>query len=276
MLTEVLRLFPTRPEVWCYAAGRAEGQGDISGVRGCFMRGTRFCRRDWGLYVEWARMEMRWLARIQGRREVLGLDGKAIEGGSGEGSQEADGEGADVIALPPATAGEVESGVIGEDGEHSRSLERLNLTPAMSGAIPMAIFNSAMEKFGNDDTLVGRFFDMFVEFCHVPCSRKILRHVLETGEAVTGSSPVIHSCYCRLPIIGLPTDSPLFPGALRQSLNEAKSRIADLDNKHTLAAQLQIWLSRLTEDENLIPELQAVVSATLGYVSQVAKQSHDV
>ena len=267
MLTEVLRLFPRKAEVWKYAAGYAERQGEIRSVRGYFMRAIRFCEKDWGLYLEWARVEIRWLAKIQERRRVLGLDGSKTAEKQSTREQQARNQSLEnddkFITLPTITAGESE-GMKQDGGETAENaLQKLDATPAMSGAIPKALFDSAMNTFKHDMSLAQRFFDMFAEHYQVPCSTAVLGHVVDHMVCTDQLSPLTLSCQCKMPIIGLAPDSPAFPVALRESLRRVRQSLLDSPNKSESGRPLAAWLELLAQDERLVPELKIVVTSTL-------------
>lgn len=265
VLTEVLRLFPKRPEVWRYATGHAERQGDIRSARGYLMRGTRFCERDWGLYLEWAKVELRWLSKIRRRRQTLGLD--AIRRSE---ETEEDDKDADVITLPTITAGETEGKAQTETDATESALHKLDSTPAMSGAIPKAIFDSAMSISKNSTSIAEKFFNLFAENHQLACIPNILDHVSNHMTQVQHSTPLLLSCQCRRPIIGLVPDSPAFPSALRETLSQVRKSLSESSSRRELAQYLTNWLQPLAQDERLIPELRKVLNLTLRRVVKEA------
>ncbi|EGY19618.1 U3 snoRNP protein [Verticillium dahliae VdLs.17] len=68
-MTRALRLMPRDAELWVLAGRRAAKNGDMGTARGYFMRGCRFCTVDGGLWVEYARCEMEWLAKMERNRK---------------------------------------------------------------------------------------------------------------------------------------------------------------------------------------------------------------
>jgi U3 small nucleolar RNA-associated protein 6 len=75
VLTAAIRLHPTKTELWLYAAKWAlEEESDMNGARSYMQRGTRFCTRSQVLWIEYAKLEMIYLAKIAMRRKILGLD----------------------------------------------------------------------------------------------------------------------------------------------------------------------------------------------------------
>ncbi|EEY17327.1 U3 snoRNP protein [Verticillium alfalfae VaMs.102] len=68
-MTRALRLMPRDAELWVLAGRRAAKNGDMGTARGYFMRGCRFCTVDGGLWIEYARCEMEWLAKMERNRK---------------------------------------------------------------------------------------------------------------------------------------------------------------------------------------------------------------
>lgn len=261
-ITEICRLHPTRGEVWEWAARDAETRGDVAQARGFWLRGCRFCTRDWRLRVAFAQAEMRWVVRA---RETLGIK----KGEKAEEEQDADEDevhDADLIALP---SGDQEPKQVAAP-DSQQDFSKFSATPAMSGAIPMAVFDSAMTATDYNEDAIEEFFSMFAEFPRVPCTPSILQHVLEAVEGQRPKSPALHSCKCRQLVLGLEPDSPEFPGALRASLAQVKISLATAKPTSSLAKRLLEWLKPLSEDERLIPELKQVVNATCKRLAKLA------
>lgn len=276
VLTECLRLFPTRPEVWGYAARWAEGGGDLNAARGYYLRGLRFCGKqlDGGkeLYLKFARAEMRWIGE---RRRVLGLKNdqeskmKEVESPAEDAEQKSEEDAdADLITLPSY----VKADDVTED---ATSFRHFSSTPAMTGAIPMAIFDQAMNAYNNEPKLSSEFFETFAQFPQLPCTRSLLEHVVKHMSKQPQNGAIAQSSQCRLPLIGIAIDSPDFPPAIRASLNALKSSflaIGDDDNaKVALSQSILMWLRPLTEDSKLVPELKAVLGATLKQLERTGK-----
>lgn len=265
MLTECLRLFPTRPEVWGYAAGWAEGSGDLGAARGYYLRGIRFCGdknkggRD--LYLRFARAEMRWVGE---RRKILNLkDGdhsqtrhlKAENADTDAQREEEEQANADMIAIPSASQEE-------DPAENPDAFHHFSSTPAMTGAIPIAIFDQAMKAYHNDESVAEAFFDMFAQFQNLPCTARILNHVVKVMGENEQHAMTAESCHCRLPLIGVSVDSPDYPAAVRLSLSRIKSclqPINDEKDKATLSQKLLTWVRPLSEEQRLVPELKTVL-----------------
>ena len=279
VLSQCLRLHPTRPEVWGYAAGWAEGSGDLSAARGYYLRGLRFCGDYKGgrdLYIRFARAEMRWVGE---RRKIVGLQDepgtaqKALKAATVEHREEVRNEelDANAIARPAFDQENQQSQAAQEDSTPNESSDpnafhHFSSTPAMTGAIPIAIFDQAMKAHNNAADLAEAFFDMFAQFQQLSCSQRVLQHVVnKTSDAAEANDATMQSCRCRLPLIGPAVDSPEFPAAVRRSLAEIKAsdaKLTDANAKSSFAKKVTAWLQPLAAHEKLVPELRTVLNMT--------------
>lgn len=272
LLTEVLRMHPTKAEVWIYAARYAvDVQADVPAARNYMQRGLRFCSKSRAIYLEYARLEMGYVAKINARRRILGIEpGKndsveTVNDESEQGTQEEDRD-ADMIALPTFAAEDVVDQDEDEDGDNKLAnvgADDPALTPAMTGAIPLAIFDAAMKQFASPADLAEQFFNTFTIFTRLPFLPRILEHVLDKMLESAPVSPTTLSCSCRLPLIGLAVDDPAFPAALGKTLKELRSSLEKTSDRRALAQKICDWLSPLSTQETLTPELKKVISATL-------------
>ena len=79
IFTNVLRLHPTKADVWIYAAQFAmDVHADMTEARSYMQRGLRFCKNSKKMWLEYAKLEILYIAKIAARRCVLGLDGNQI------------------------------------------------------------------------------------------------------------------------------------------------------------------------------------------------------
>lgn len=263
ILTDVLRMHPTKPELWIYAARYAmDVQADAAAARSYMKRGLRFCKKSRVLYLEFAKLEMTYIAT---RRRIVGLEGRAADVKEAEPATETNDVDADLITLPNVAEEDV-------DVDLERTLEVLASTPAMNGAIPMAIFDEAMNQFSNDVGLAEKFFNLFAEFSKVPCTPKILDHVLDRLMSTYPSSVVTKSCSCRRPLIGVAIDSIDFLAILRSTLKNIKISMADsLVDKRQLSEKISAWLSPLADAETVAPEVKIVIASTLKQLSKAVE-----
>lgn len=268
LLTKVLRMHPTKPELWIYAANWAlEEEGDMKAARGYFQRGLRFCERAKDLWVGYARLEMIYVAKIAERRRILGLDAAGEAASTGSWADEDDGGialDADTIALPTVTADDLDPDTSKQELVTDGDRDKFASNPILEGAIPIAIFDNAMKKFVQDDKLAMRFFNMLAEFDSVPSLRHILQHVLESLRSLKRQSVATVACSFKMPLVGVRVSSPDFPSSLSDSLQQMNAAITETPNLAPEFAihAVQVLISLAVADE-LDEALQRVISASL-------------
>ncbi|KAJ5683967.1 RRNA processing protein Utp6 [Penicillium maclennaniae] len=253
IFTDALRLHPTSAELWIYAAKSVlDDHADMSQARSYMQRGLRFCKSARMLWLQYAKLELIYIAKLAARQRILGLDEVRTEAVQ-ETAQ--DDLGSDMITLPKIT----EEDINPTQGEDEEALQTLNSTPALSGAIPLAIFDAAMKNFHNDDQFGFDFYEMVSEFEEAPCLGKILDHVVETLQTHQPTSPRTQICYIRRPTTGIRVTSPEFPRALGSALARLKESPLTID----LARAVVNWLQPIAEKEELDPSLKKVILATV-------------
>jgi U3 small nucleolar RNA-associated protein 6 len=261
LLTEVLRMHPAKAEVWIYAARYAvDIQADVQSARGYLQRGLRFNQRSRAIYLEYARLEMGYVSKISARRRILGLEPGKESTKKLVATTTFDDE-ADMVAVPSVKAQDVEDAArrTGND-EDATSLSAPEndptLTPALSGAIPLAIYDAAMKQFDSAPDLAERFFAMFAVFTNIAVQPRMLQHVVDHMLSISSSSPYTFSCACRRPLI------------LGHALREVRAALAKSTEKPLLAQKVMDWLKPIGEQEELAPELEKVISATLRHLEK--------
>ncbi|KAJ5156003.1 RRNA processing protein Utp6 [Penicillium capsulatum] len=269
IFTDALRFHPTNAELWIYAAKAVlDDHADMSQARSYMQRGLRFCKSTRALWIQYAKLELIYIAKLVARQRILGL---------GETSQQArpaeeagpDDLDADMLTLPQITAEDINP--TGDDDEEAdQAVQNLNNTPALSGAIPLAIFDAAMKNFNGDDLFGLEFYNMATEFQEVPCVSKILDHVVETMQTHKPTSFRTRICFIKLPTAGVSVTSPEFPRALGSSLGRLKeSQPLSSD----LAQEVVNWLQPLTEQEDLDPALKTVLVSTTRNAQRVTQSA---
>lgn len=175
--TRCLRMHPLKYEVWIWVAKMYyEEQSDMQNARNYMQRGLRFCKRERRLWLEYAKLELVYLAKLDARNDILGL--KIERNPKQENDDSNMDTDADMLALPDVTADDLQ-GEKDDDAERREAeLQKVVESPALSGAIPQVIFDAAMREFNNDPTLAEQFFDVFAMFPTLPCTDRLLQHVL--------------------------------------------------------------------------------------------------
>ncbi|CAG8948422.1 unnamed protein product [Penicillium salamii] len=267
IFTDALRLHPTSADLWVYAAKHVlDDHGDMTQARSYMQRGVRFCKNSRSVWTQYAKLELIYIAKLVARQKILGLDEesqkpKAVEAGL-------DDRDADMVALPSLTEEDINPTMEDNAEVDQVALQTLNATPALSGAIPLTIFDTASKNFDHDDRFSQEFYDMVWEFTDVPCLLKLLGHVLETMQANKPSSPRTQICYIKFPTAGIPVTSPEFPRALGSSL----ARLREYPLGKELARQVVSWLQPLQATKDLDPSLQQVLAATVVKAERMAQE----
>jgi U3 small nucleolar RNA-associated protein 6 len=261
VFTSVLRLHPRKWSLWVVAAVYyAQTQGDMATARGYFQRGLRFCKDESRLYLEYARLELTYLAKLAARRKILGLDET-----SQEGRTEADGD-ENMIVLPTITAEDMDPEARkGIEEVNAAALQRLANAPAYMGAIPIAIFDAAVKQVSGD---ASDFADDFIEilalYSHVAASRTILEHVLSSLEASETAGSIM--CRAKAELFAVDATSADYPLALGRSLALIRSGLANLPSSQQsdLAGRAVLMLLTYLRapkamDEDVLRVLEATI-----------------
>lgn len=233
-------------------------------ARSYMQRALRFCKRSRNLWLEYAKLEMMYLSQIATRSRIMGRqETQRLEADTGS----------EVLKLPAIIAPKTDPNAAFEETIDERVLAELYLVPALSGAIPMAIFDAAMKQF-NDETILGQqFFDIVASFHYVPCVAKVSQHVVDGLIAARPDSPHTLACYIQQPTLIVGTKSADFPAAIRTSLDRLRSSMEILSTtqsvnsspqaRSTLAHRVVQWLLRVLEADDMDSDIALVLHVTL-------------
>lgn len=265
ILNSAIRLHPTQVEFWIYAARyMLEDHADMLQARSYMQRGLRFCKNSRLLWVQYAKLEMIYISRITARQQILGLDGSRKAVADVEMGEEGDLD-ADVIKLPRVTGEDINPTTEVDDKE---ALETLASTPALSGAIPIAVFDAAMNHFGSNDVFGYEFYNMVCEFEGTPCFKRVLGHTVDSTTSKCPDSARAQICYIRFPTAGIEPASAQFPRAFAMSLSRLKEHSKD-GLSSALAEEVAKWLQPLVATPGIDPALSKVMRSTLGSAERV-------
>ncbi|KAH7361807.1 U3 small nucleolar RNA-associated protein 6-domain-containing protein [Plectosphaerella cucumerina] len=262
-MTRVLRLMPRDADLWVLAGRRAAKNGDMGSARGFFMRGCRFCTADETLWVEYARCELEWLAKVESKKSEP-KRGKKVAAIAGEQVDDDDAmmftinddeeEDADEVILP-----DPEQTKAAKDVFDKKEAETLENNPAMDGAIPMAIFDVARKQDFFKGDSGERFFDLFASFSKVSVQSKLLQHVLEALQADFPQSPATWSCYIRRPLVGVSPYTADFPRGLRDVLARLEEGLAATSDAAELKTKMVGWADAILALADLDESIRAVL-----------------
>ncbi len=264
ILTAAIRLHPTKSKLWLYAARwTLEAEADMNGARSYMQRGTRFCTTSRDLWIEYAKLEMIYLAKIAMRRKILGLDVDETQEDTMDVDETADDTGfttsEDMIAIPDFKANSMRPSMVERVEVDSEATKDPMTTPALNGAIPLAIFDAARKQPFFCASAAEGFFDMFSVFTQVRCLSTILQHVLDAMVELYPIDPSTCNCCTRQPIIGISPLSPDFPVALGTSFARLKESMGKTKDKAGLAKRTRAWTEPILELEDLDPGIRVVL-----------------
>lgn len=266
VMTAAIRLHPTKPELWLYAVRcTLESEADMSGARSYMQRGTRFCTTTKDLWIEYAKLEMIYLAKIALRRKILGLDADSPAEDLMEIENVPEDQGfgsSDMIAIPDFDANTLRPSMIEGVKVDAEAKKDPMETPALNGAIPLAIFDAARKQPFFTATVAGDFFDMFASFTQVRCLPQILQHVLDSMVESYAADACTCDIYVRQPILNLVPNSADFAAALGTSLERLKESLGRTKDKKELVKRTRSWISRVLACDDLDPGIQAVLKHT--------------
>ncbi|KAK4444557.1 U3 small nucleolar RNA-associated protein 6-domain-containing protein [Podospora aff. communis PSN243] len=284
VITRALRLHPTNAGLWIMAGQKAAKNGDMERARAHFLRGCRFCTGEATLWLEYARCEMDWLRRIEAKKGGEGVRRggnvmeaiKATETADGEDdaiefdeSDDSEGGGEDELVLPDpdlVAGGKKKKDLF--DEEITRKMEQ---SPALTGAIPMAIFDIATKQPFFSAEAAASFFDLFASFSKVSTHGRIAQHVLDAMEERYPSSPETCSCHIRQPLIGVGVQTAEFPKALRECLARLRTDFEKTSDKKALAQKMVVWIESILEVEGLDAAIKTVLEHTKQSMEALSK-----
>ncbi|KAH6668123.1 U3 small nucleolar RNA-associated protein 6-domain-containing protein [Plectosphaerella plurivora] len=262
-MTAVLRLMPRDADLWVLAGRRSAMNGDMGAARGFFMRGCRFCTADEGLWVEYARCELEWLAKVE-RKKNEPKRGKKVAAIASEQVDDDDAmmftinddedDDADEVILPDPEQAKAAKAVF--EKEEAETLEN---NPAMDGAIPMAIFDVARKQSFFKGSSGETFFDLFASFTNLSVQGKLLQHALEAMQEDFPESPSTWCCYIRRPLVGVSPSTAEFPRGLRDVLARLEEGLAGTSDAAALKEKMVEWADEILALPELDPSIRAVL-----------------
>lgn len=268
VLTAALRMHPTKPELWLYAArSTLEMESDMNGARSFMQRGTRFCTRSKELWIEYAKLEMIYLAKISMRRRILGLDGNQVINEEQEMDDADINQGLelseDMIRVPDFKVHTLRPRMIDGVKVDAEAVKDPMTTPALNGAIPLAIFDDARKQAFYSAAVAEDFFNMFASFHQVLCLQMVLQHVLDSMMDAYPADPSTCNCFIRLPIIGIDPATAGFPVALISSLDRLKESKESTADRNQLSKKVASWMEPILSLDDLDPGIRKVLVYTL-------------
>jgi U3 small nucleolar RNA-associated protein 6 len=272
ILTAVLRLHPTNSDLWVVAAQySAYSQGEFGAARSYLQRGLRFCPKEKHLWLEYLRLEMQFLAKTVQNLEDLGFKETSVEDAVNDTTSD------------DRNYNPVLSRAVGSDSDQAAQASRavssdesalasMASTPALTGAIPIAIFDSAMKEFDANSPLAEQMFDIVASFPGLMCCQKILKHILSALGRQLPATANWAMCSFKCPLVGVMPTSPKFPMALRHALQLLRASIVQqrrTQTKYEIADRAALTLLPMTIDPEVDLEIRKVITSALRQIVRV-------
>lgn len=264
ILTKALRLHPSKPDLWTYAAHVAmEDHADVTEARSYMQRGLRFCKGSRSLWLEYMKLEVLYIAKIAARKQILGIEELQ--------KQFMDDTNADLETLPQSTADDRH---ISQEGANEALLLKMANTRALSGAIPIAIFDAAMIQFKDDDKLCLDYFDTVHNMDSLSCLSSVLQHITDHMLRCWPSSWRTVVCNMKLSCVGTAVTSPAFPRHFGSSLKKLQEASVEVASCKGLVDAVRDWLQNFLENDSLDVALRQIMLSTLSRLEVAAESGH--
>lgn len=257
-MTNALRMMPTNVDLWVLAGRKSADSGDMAAARGFFLRGCRFCNKDAGLWIEYARCEMDWLLKMQ--QEQKNKKPHSMEKSDAQNelslvglSDDEEGEEDGVLMpKPDADAPQVVD---------SQSAQQLLSSPAMDGAIPIAVFDVCRKQPFFTSATAASFFDIFTAYRALTVQPRITAHVLSAMDEQYPNDPYTCDSHVREPLIALNPSTAEFPRKLKVVLATLKQKMQCTTDKEVFKGLSLKWIDGYLEAE-LDEAIRTVLEAT--------------
>jgi U3 small nucleolar RNA-associated protein 6 len=217
---------------------------------------------------------MVYLAKLAARRKILGLDDQGKDA-------DAEDENEEVHSLAAITTGDVDpNDQRGIEEMDDEALKKLATAPVYTGAIPIAIFDSAIKQFNGDAQFANDAFDLCADFDKVPASQSILQHILVWIHAEIPETVEAIMCEAKMVLFGIDLNSEEFPAALGSLLSTLKRGQGRLDTKalpqmaeHAILLLLPYLRAKDDLDEDVATVLEASTQRYLKMLSSASGKS---
>lgn len=272
ILTKALRLHPAKPDLWMYASQTAmDEHADMTEARSYMQRGLRFCKTSKRLWLEYAKLELLYLAKLAARQQVLGIGWSLESKRPSKSSDDIDPDISNPVGLRVEDV-HLNKGTMHDVDEDS--LPKLAKSSVLSGAIPIAIFDAAMDQFGHDEKLAQDFFHTVQDMGSIPCMRSILMHIVDEMLRSHQSSWRTVLCDVKVSCVGIATTSPEFPKAFGESLRKLQAACTEARQHTELSDAMRTWLETYLNNDSLDAALRQIMLSTLGQLQPAAKSGH--
>ncbi|RDA92731.1 hypothetical protein CP533_1406 [Ophiocordyceps camponoti-saundersi (nom. inval.)] len=269
-MTSALRMRPTDSDLWIVAGRRSAQNGDMASARSFFMRGCRFCAKNCNLWLEYARCEMQWLAKVDKRKAAQKNDPLRSDRADDHDELrllESDDDDDDDDSQPGG--GLPETSNLQPDVIDKQSRQVLESNPAMDGAIPMSIFDISQKQAFFDAEFAEIFFTLIASFRNVSVQPKISQHILASLDGLFPNHPSTCSCHIRQPILGTSPHTAEFPRNLRDVLVRLSEQLKLTTDRPALIQKTMAWMDEYLALDDLDQGIRTVLERTKGKLADL-------
>jgi U3 small nucleolar RNA-associated protein 6 len=261
-----LQSFPNSSELWILAAHyEYQTNFNISGARNLLLRSLRLNPEKQELWFKLAELECLYILKITERRRILGLDKKQLEDRQ-ETQDKGDFE-ANEIALPSITEEELNKSEGPQfDTLLTSPLTDISTNAALNGAVPMAVYSSAIATRPDDISICRGFYDIFLSFSTGSSALSFIDSALDTVKARMeerfsgrGLTVLIRiKDHAR----GIAPTEVEFPAAIRKMMKTANATVPSLsvNERRQCCNGLFLYMAEISQTTRLDENLRKVVT----------------
>lgn len=255
ILTSLLQLHPTKPDVWIMAAKyEADENASMRAARAIMQRGLRFNQESVVLWLEYIKLELLYVSKILDRRRLLGIQSKhEAQQAAAKETDPNDGS----IKLPDLDIKDDLKSLPDADMSMLGSPES---NPALRGDIALAIYDSAMtssrlnSKQKHEMSLkVLQLFDKFTDLDRFHLCQHVISHLMTQHD----NDPEIVLLDILLPIRHVAHTDQSFPDRLKLTITKYKKATND-----KIKPLFQAHIDKYLEEE-LTPPLDPNIKLVL-------------
>ena len=263
LITKALRLHPTKADIWIYAGRQAfDEEADLTKARSYMQRGLRFCRDRKELWIEFIRIEMAYLAKLEGRRQVLGIEDNLDHGSDRDPGALANGS--------ETTPGDK----LGQSALHVANHPR---PPSDRTAVVRVLIDAAIKQFSDEEReqLLEDLYDLCASFTGLSIAKDTLSYVAKTASALLPQSPSAWFVACKMPFFQVDFQSVEIVEAVQTFLSQltgALSKLPATAQPH-FVKKLDPFIESLSNNEELDPDIRTVLLMKQQQLQQITSIS---
>lgn len=252
LVTSALRLHPTEVRLWIYAGSQAfDDEANMAKARAYMQRGLRFCKDRREIWLEFVRIEMGYLAKLEGRRRILGLADKAHQPEEG-------------LQLTEGLAVTLRSPDIGAETSLQLESSQGSVRDRADGSgVVKVIIDAALRQFRSDDgeLFLQDLYNCCASFLDLSHTKHILLHIRTMGETIFSNGYMSSVLACRFVFFAVDTQKLAIISAMQAFLDLFNNAVSTMppDQLFLFAHKLLPHLEKLIQ-EKMDSDIQTVIS----------------